>query len=873
MFTDIEGSTRLLAALGDQYADVLADHRRLVRAVVAAAGGVEVDTQGDAFMVAFSDAGPALAAAIGIQRSMSCHSWPRSVSVLVRIGLHTGTPLRAGDGYVGLDLHRGARICAAGHGGQVVLSDRTRTALGTWEIGSAELRPLGAHLLKDLDEPLVLFEVRADGLGETFPPLRSIGARPTDHGAVRDPVIGRDGEAGEARSPVRDGPEPRAAVGATSPDTSGADIADSRPGTSATVSVPVRAALPAPARMDPSPSGIRPAPDTPPSASAGARRWFDVPLLAVVVAVSVCIAAVVLVTASDSGGDGERARNGTAQGAVRGGTLNILGAGDVDYLDPNVAYYPVSYAVARLYSRQLFTNPADPAASTTAVPDLAEAIPTVDNGGISPDGRTYTIVIRQGAQWNTAPHRQVTAADVVTGIKRTCNPVHPFGGLSNYLNLIAGFAQFCEQFAGVAQDAQSIKRFIQATRLPGVAAVDDRTIVFTLNSTATYFVDMLTLPAMSPAPVELLDYLPGSTEMGQHMISDGPYEIDLYEPTRRIELSRNPAWNAATDPVRGAFVDNIVIDQTLTQGIVQQQLQAGTPGADLQFDVATPAYQVADLLSANDPNLLIGPAGSSSSYIIYNFRSPNNHGALADINVRRAISHAINRAAIIQVLGGPEVSPPLTHVLPPGILGSQDFDPYPFDPDRARRLLAEAGYPHGVTLKVLYRAGAENSGRILAGVQHDLAEVGITVEAVPSSDDDFYLKYLQVPDVAARGVWDLSLVGWGSDWYGNAAVSYFNPLFLGQSSFPPMGSNFGFYDSGTANTLIQQAGSATDQHAATTAWSRADRQVMADAAIYPITNPRWAAYHAAHVHNAVFLDVLQGFDPANVWLSPDKNGG
>ena len=449
------------------------------------------------------------------------------------------------------------------------------------------------------------------------------------------------------------------------------------------------------------------------------------------------------------GADG--ARNGTADGAVRGGTLNILGAGDVDYLDPNVTYYSAGYTVSRLYSRQLFTNPADPALMTTSVPDLAEQVPTTDNGGISVDGRTYTITLRQGVQWDTVPPRQVTAADEVIGIKRTCNPAQPFSGLPNFLDLIAGFKEFCDGFAEVGQDATAIATYIQDTPLPGVTARDERTVVFTLTRPATYFVDMLTLPALSPAPVELLSYVPGSTEVAQHMISNGPYRIERYDPTKRIELSRNPAWNAATDPIRGAFVDRIVIDETQTQESVQQQLQTGSPGADMQFDVSTPASQIPGLLAANDPNLLLGDTAASNPYIIYNLRSPNNNSALSDVRVRRAISHAINRDNILQVNGGPQIAPALTHVLPPNIVGSQDHDPYPHDPDRARQLLAEAGFPNGLTLKYLYRNASETGSKTFATVQQDLVEVGITVEGVPSPNADFYTEYLQVPDVAGRG--------------------------------------------------------------------------------------------------------------------------
>ena len=318
--------------------------------------------------------------------------------------------------------------------------------------------------------------------------------------------------------------------------------------------------------------------------------------------------------AGGAGGAGSEqlARNGTADGAVKGGTLNILGTSDVDYLDPNVTYYSTGYTVARLIHRQLFANPADPATKASAQPDLAEQIPTAQNGGISADGKTYTITIKQGAQWNSTPPRQVTAADEVVGVKRSCNPAQPFGGLPDYQNLIAGYVQFCDGFSKVGQDAAAIKKYIQDTPLSGVTAKDDHTVVFTLNQPATYFVDMLALPSLSPVPVEWLDHVPGSTDLGQHLVVDGPYKVDTYDPTKRIELSRNPSWNQATDSLRGAFVDKVVIDETQSQESIQQQLQTGTPNADMMFDIGTPPSQIPGLLASDDPNLALAATNSSS---------------------------------------------------------------------------------------------------------------------------------------------------------------------------------------------------------------------------------------------------------------------
>src|SRR5437588_1086085 len=126
LFTDIEGSTRLLQQLGECYAEVLAECRQLLRSLFQQYNGFEVDTQGDAFFVAFARASDAVATAAAIQRALAAHSWPNDTTVRARIGLHTGEPQLSAEGYVGLDVHHAARVMSAGHGGQVLLSQTTR---------------------------------------------------------------------------------------------------------------------------------------------------------------------------------------------------------------------------------------------------------------------------------------------------------------------------------------------------------------------------------------------------------------------------------------------------------------------------------------------------------------------------------------------------------------------------------------------------------------------------------------------------------------------------------------------------------------------------------------------------------------------------
>jgi len=174
LFTDIEGSTALLVRLGDGYAQVLADHHRLIRASLAAHGGEEVDTQGDAFFAVFSSPSACIAAAIEMQRAFLSHSWPAGEQVRVRMGVHSGEASRTEAGLVGLSVHRAARVAAVGHGGQTLVSAATAALLGDSIPVGASLKDLGLHRLKDLGPPGQIFQLEADGLATAFPPLRSL---------------------------------------------------------------------------------------------------------------------------------------------------------------------------------------------------------------------------------------------------------------------------------------------------------------------------------------------------------------------------------------------------------------------------------------------------------------------------------------------------------------------------------------------------------------------------------------------------------------------------------------------------------------------------------------------------------------------------
>ena len=197
--TDIEGSTRLLAELGDGYGPVLEAHRAIVRDQLSRHDGVEVETEGDAFFCVFPRAGDAVAAAVEVQRCLAAHRWPGGSPVRVRIGLHTGEGRLSGGGYVGMDVHVVARVSAAGHGGQVLLTAATHALLeGHWPAGVGDL-PQGTHRLKDLPAPVPLFQVVAEGLERRFPPPRTLEAAQYELPPPPAPVFGRDRDAERVR--------------------------------------------------------------------------------------------------------------------------------------------------------------------------------------------------------------------------------------------------------------------------------------------------------------------------------------------------------------------------------------------------------------------------------------------------------------------------------------------------------------------------------------------------------------------------------------------------------------------------------------------------------------------------------------------------
>jgi ABC-type transport system substrate-binding protein len=558
----------------------------------------------------------------------------------------------------------------------------------------------------------------------------------------------------------------------------------------------------------------------------------------------------------------------TATG-VKGGTLVLLGNGDVDHLDTASAYYTVSYLVERAYSRQLVTYPtsSDQSKATSVVADMATQVPTAGNGGISSDGLTYTFKIKSGVKWDTTPARQVTAQDVVLGFKRLCNPgPNAVGAPTYYEDTIAGFKDYCETFFALTPvTATAMAAYINGHDISGITTSGTDTVKFKLTKPASDFINIMGMPFSSPAPVEYLQYVPGDDTFNQHVISDGPYKIVKYDPVKELDLDRNTNWDSSTDPIRPAYVDHIKITMGLSSDSIQQQIAAGT--GDMEWDTPVPTADLGQLLQSTprDPRLVVGPP-TAFRYMVMNLQ----HGPLKDVKVRQALEYAVDKVAIAQFIGGLSINQPAHQILWSGMAGYQPFNLYPTpndkgDPAKTKSLLAAAGYPNGLTLNYLY-ATTGNGPKAFASYQANFAAAGVTLKGVPVANSAaFYTQYIQNPDATKRGVWDLAAPGWIPDWFGNNGRSIVSPLFDGRA-YGPSSNDYGDYNSDVTNADIDNALQAKTTADANKYWHMADMQIMQDAVVIPVLIEQTSVFHSTRVQNFVFNLFQQQGDVTNVWI-------
>jgi ABC-type transport system substrate-binding protein len=549
---------------------------------------------------------------------------------------------------------------------------------------------------------------------------------------------------------------------------------------------------------------------------------------------------------------------------VLGGTLKIVGSGDVDHLDTCCAYYTVTYELLRAVTRQLvsYVSSRSVPAPTTVVPDMATY-------SISSNGMVYTFHIKPGVVWDTPTGPQpVTSADEVLGIKRLCNPVVGAPPLSYWEDNIAGMPAFCTGFQKVklptnpSAEIAAIKNYIDGHEISGLATPNSSTIEITLQHPSSSFINIMAMPMSSPVPPEILNYIPASVQEEEHFISDGPYTITHYTPNVGFTLAKNPYWKQSTDTLRHQYFNAITITEGQNPTTIQEELETGT--ADLEWDTTVPAADVESLTSS--PQFVAGFIGGLT-YLVFNMDSTADGAALKKTAVRQALQYCVNKRHIIQESGGPVINVASNQILPPQITGYKTIDPYPSandegDPSKCKSMLKAAGYPHGLTLTLVYANNAPMPQQA-AALQSDFALGGVTLKFNEQPSQGEYFDYLETPSNKAH--WDLAIGLWFPDWDGNGAQSFFSPLFDG-SLYGPGSTDYGDYNDPTVNSDINTALAAPTVAAAATDWAALDDYIMTK-------NPGWVPllYEALpqfigkNVEGATYNGFLGYVDITNLW--------
>lgn len=548
-----------------------------------------------------------------------------------------------------------------------------------------------------------------------------------------------------------------------------------------------------------------------------------------------------------------------------GGTFKLVGSGDVADFDP-VSARTAALLLHRALTRTLLAFPtdADPAIAGKPVADLAEAVPQAEEGGL-----VYRLTIREGATWNTDDPRQITAEDAVRGLKRLCNPVQPTGTPSYYIGVIEGFADFCAGFAGVAADVTAIRDYIESTPVSGLVAEDERTIRIKLERPTADFLSILALTSSAPVPVELLDYLPNSPDLRRNYVGSGPYRISEYVLNEHVMLERSPTWNADADPLRKAYVDRIEVVFG-TPDAAKTQLMIEASDIDGYFDLSIATADLTRIMAnPEDPQLLQFADGAVNPILVLNIASPNNDKALSDLKVRQAISYAVNKAAIVQVGGGDKVKEATHQILTSSVLGYEAFDLYPTpdnagDPERAKALLAEAGYPDGIDVKFSYAAGGRYD-LYAAALEADLAKAGIRVTLQPAPSRTVMTQVYQNRQATNAGVWDIGMTSIRVGWVGDSARTMIVPMFHGEACEQST-SNWTCYNNPKVNALIDQALSAASSDEAAVAWANADRLIMEDVPVVPLITGKISLYASKRLKGTTINLLFNNVDPTLVWI-------
>jgi peptide/nickel transport system substrate-binding protein len=523
-------------------------------------------------------------------------------------------------------------------------------------------------------------------------------------------------------------------------------------------------------------------------------------------------------------------------GKRRGGTLTAYTSEDLISLDPGQAYFVLDYAIVYATQRTLFAYRTN--SDSTLIPDLAAYMPTTANGGISDGGRTLTVHIRTDVHFGPPVNRAVTSADIAYAIERGEEP-----SVAN-----AYFPSYFGWDAAAPLDGAG--RSYRGGPIPGIRTPNRSTIVFHMTTPgATFLIEALSLPLSAPVPESFagpLDRHSPTAYGTSYLVATGPYMVKSsatgmisgigYQAGEWLTLVRNPNWRRSTD-YRPAYLDRIDVKMGGASALIGERVLKGSDAVELDHPAAP---IIAQAYASSSSQVVFTEGGGGDHYLALD----NAAGPMRNVDVRRAVWAALDRAAIARAAGGPLLALPGTHFIYPGVLGYQqaggaagprvsfntDIDG---DLRVARQYMRLAGYPSGrYTGKATIQIVGDDTGTApgeIEIVNRAFTSLGFRTR-VREADQSVMYGYCGVPKAEIDAC---PSVGWVRDFADPESVLY--PPFYGAAITATNNANWGQVDDPKINVAMSRAALVVGTAARVQAWAGVDRLLVGQAVAVPET--------------------------------------
>ncbi|WP_066945611.1 ABC transporter substrate-binding protein [Streptomyces lushanensis] len=545
----------------------------------------------------------------------------------------------------------------------------------------------------------------------------------------------------------------------------------------------------------------------------------------------------------NKGGGGSSAKADAAMSGIvnttdkKGGTVVFEHSSGPDSLDPGNTYYGWVQNFSRLYGRTLVTfKPAAGKEGLEVVPDLATSL-----GKASPDAKTWTYTLRKGVKFQDGT--EVTSKDVKYAIERSNFAPE---ALSNGPTYFKSYLVGGDKYKGPYKDKSP-------EGLKSIETPDDYTITFKLNKPFADMDYLATFSQTAPVPQKA----DKGAEYVQNIVSSGPYKFDSYSESSGATLSRNPEWDAASDPIRKALPDKIELKLNVNATTIDEHLLNDTITADAGGTGLQSKTQPKVLVKATEKAKTDNPYAGALSYLAMNV----NVKPFDNIDCRKAVQYAVDKAGAVNSIGGSVKGDPASTLIPPSVSGYKKFDLYATpgnkgDEAKSKAALTACGKPGGFKTTLTARADRPDEVTVATQIQESLKKVGITADIKTFPSDKYFTDFAGVPAWVHKNNAGLMMMAWGADW--PSGFGFLDQIVNGAAIKPSGGTNLMELNDPKINKALSEGIGTVDPAERTAAWGNVDQLVMENASVVPLFYRKNLLYRPESAGNVTVTEAYLG---------------